>query len=66
MKSSGRHVGSINLRGKRSRVLNCQCCVALDLRDKVLENEARREMQDAQAGVTEGRDALAAREAEGE
>lgn len=45
-KSSGRNVGSINLRGKLSRSLRCGCCVAYDLRPKYLAEEARVAMRE--------------------
>jgi len=34
MKSTSRNVGSLNLRGKREKVLGCRCCVAINLKRK--------------------------------
>lgn len=46
-KSTGRNVGSLNLKGKRTRVLSCGCCVAFDLRPKLLKAEATKEIREA-------------------
>lgn len=45
-KSTGRNVGSVNLRGKRSLALYCRCCWAYDLRPKFLAKEAAREIRE--------------------
>jgi hypothetical protein len=50
-KSTGRNVGSINLRGKRFLVLSCRCCEAIDLRPKYAAIEASREMREGLGGL---------------
>jgi F0F1-type ATP synthase epsilon subunit len=45
MKSTAVNVGSVNLRGKKSKVLACKCCVAADLREKEFRKRADKAMR---------------------
>lgn len=38
--------GNYNLRGKREKLMRCGCCTVTDLRPKLREREARKEMRD--------------------
>lgn len=46
MKSTGINVGSVNLKGKKEKILSCRCCTAYDLREKELERIHKKEMAD--------------------
>lgn len=45
MKSTAVNCGNVNMRGKKTKVLACGCCVAEDLRDKVLAKIHKREIR---------------------
>jgi hypothetical protein len=45
MKSSYRHCGNINLRGKRTKMLACMCCDATDFRSKLRRSADIKEMR---------------------
>lgn len=45
MKSVPTHIGNIKLRGKKSRLLSCGCCVAQNFKDKEREKEAAQEIE---------------------
>ena len=51
MKSTARNVGSINLRGKKTRLLRCGCCSAFNCKEDELRKEHEKEMR--YAPVTE-------------
>ena len=42
--------GNINLKGKKYRVLRCQCCSAWDGRDKVVRGIHASEIKEAKGG----------------
>ncbi len=44
MKSSP-NVGGVNMRGKKTKLLNCGCCVATDLRQKERDKQVERQMR---------------------
>jgi hypothetical protein len=37
--------GNINMRGKKIKLDRCQCCSCIDFRNKIREEEHRREMR---------------------
>jgi hypothetical protein len=39
MKSTARHVGSVNLRGKKYLTLRCGCCEAQNFKERELKRE---------------------------
>lgn len=36
--------GNLNLKGKKSRVLSCQCCIVQDFREQVEQRRIRKEL----------------------
>lgn len=51
MKSTARNVGSHNLRGKKTKLLGCGCCEAVNFKEDELRKEHKKEMR--YAPVTE-------------
>lgn len=47
MRSFWGNAGNINLRGRKYRLLSCQCCSVRDLRDFANDNLIRHEIEDA-------------------
>ena len=45
MRSGWFKAGQFNLRGKKSRLLSCGCCVARNFKDRELEKEHKKEMR---------------------
>ena len=46
MKSTyGINAGNINLKGKKYKILSCQCCVAQDFREKYSKKVAEKEIK---------------------
>jgi hypothetical protein len=39
--------GNVNMKGKKYKIMRCQCCWCLDLRDKELKKEHLKEMKTA-------------------
>jgi hypothetical protein len=39
--------GNINLKGKKSKVLSCNCCEAIDFRERELARQAQKEIRHA-------------------
>jgi hypothetical protein len=35
---------NVNMRGKKERMMNCGCCVCLDMRDKITQDIHKKEM----------------------
>jgi hypothetical protein len=49
-KSAGPHhaaAANINMRGKKTKLMSCLCCVCVDMREKILYNIHKKEMRDA-------------------
>lgn len=42
---AGRVIGSINLKGKKSKLLSCGCCEMFDYRPKAEINRLRKELK---------------------
>lgn len=38
---------NINMRGKKTKLMCCWCCVCIDMRDKILYRIHKKEMRDA-------------------
>ena len=36
--------GNVNMKGKKYKLMRCGCCECIDLRDKVLEKEHKKEI----------------------
>lgn len=47
MKSTARHVGSVNLRGKKSLTLRCRCCEAQNFKDRELKREHTKQIKES-------------------
>lgn len=47
MKSTPRNVGSLNLRGKKTKQLRCGCCAAFNCKEDELKKEHAKEMRNA-------------------
>lgn len=52
MKSTGANVGSVNLRGKKSKTLRCGCCTVYDFREREIERAGLKEIRDFDIGAT--------------
>jgi hypothetical protein len=37
---------NINMRGKKTKLMNCRCCVCIDFREKILYSIHKKEMRD--------------------
>jgi hypothetical protein len=37
---------NINMRGKKTKRMSCWCCVCIDMRDEIRDEEHRKEMRD--------------------
>jgi len=37
--------GNVNMHGKKTKRMSCMCCECIDLRDKMRDDEHRKEMQ---------------------
>jgi hypothetical protein len=46
MKSTGRHVGNVNMRGKKFLRLGCGCCECQDFRERELSRAAKKELSE--------------------
>lgn len=44
MRSTAIPVGNLNMRGKRTKLLRCGCCTAMDLRHEARVRSAKREI----------------------
>jgi hypothetical protein len=53
VKSLAGGIGSINLRGKKTKTLSCGCCAMEDLREKYAADQARREIRSARLNIME-------------
>ena len=55
MTKSPRHIkaGNVDLKGKKSHVMNCGCCVCIDLRDKNLNKVLEKEIREVYADLYE-------------
>ncbi len=53
MKSTGVNCGNVNLKGKKSKLLLCQCCEAQDFRDEALEKVHMLEVREAREKISE-------------
>ena len=42
------HAGNVNMKGKKYKLLRCNCCVCMDFRYRELEKEHKKEMKEAQ------------------
>lgn len=42
---SGRPVGNVNMKGKKTKVLSCRCCEAIDHREKFKKDLDLKEMR---------------------
>lgn len=47
MKSTVVNVGNVNLKGRKTKMLRCGCCVAVDLREKERIKEAKAEIDNS-------------------
>ena len=47
MKSTARNVGNVNLKGKKTRLLRCGCCEAVNVKEDELRKEHKKEMRNA-------------------
>jgi len=47
MKSTARHVGSVNLRGKKYKLLSCGCCEAQNFKDRELKREHLKQIKES-------------------
>ena len=41
-----RGAGNMNMKGKKYKLMSCRCCVCIDFRDRELEKEHKREIDD--------------------
>lgn len=41
--------GQFNLKGKKTKLLGCGCCVCYDFRDKILKSLHKKEIRDAES-----------------
>lgn len=48
MKKSPVHIGAgnVNMRGKKTHMMGCRCCVCYDFRDEVRKKEHQKEIND--------------------
>ena len=52
MKSTSRNVGSVNLKGKKEKVLSCRCCTAYDFREREMKRADLKVIRDFDIGAT--------------
>lgn len=52
MKSTYVNVGSVNLKGKKSKRLRCGCCTAQDFREREMERAGLKQIRDFDFGST--------------
>ena len=48
---SGGIGGNVKLRGKKTRLMNCGCCVALNIKEEVRDKEQKQEVKDFLRGL---------------
>jgi hypothetical protein len=53
MKSTPQNVGSLNLRGKKTRLLRCGCCIAYNYKERELKREHLKEIKKEKANVVD-------------
>jgi hypothetical protein len=50
MKSAGINMGSVNLKGKKTKRLRCGCCTAQDFREREMERAGLKQIRDFDIG----------------
>ena len=45
MPKTNQHAGQFNLRGKKTALLNCKCCVVSDLREELEAKRIKKELK---------------------
>ena len=53
MSKSLKKAGQVNMKGKKYKLMYCGCCTCVDMRDKELEKEHKKEMKNWSVSSTE-------------